>query len=134
MDLTGGCACAGVRYQISAGGDEVADYGHCRQCQRMSGAPVLAWVQVPPDKFMVTRGVAKAYHSSPHAIRWFCETCGSQLYMTDSAGKSVGVTLATLDLPYVMPPTVHGWYSEWIGWFALADDLPRYSHSPPYDE
>ncbi|MDE8343490.1 MAG: GFA family protein [Acidocella sp.] len=134
MDLTGGCACAAIRYQISVAGGEVADYCHCRQCQLVSGAPVLAWVQLKPERFRLTRGVAKAYQSSADATRWFCETCGSQLYMTDAAAKSVGVTLATLDLPYIMPPTVHGWYSERIDWFTLADDLPRYLHSPPYDE
>ncbi len=133
MQLTGACLCNAIAYEFWCDGGEVADYCHCRQCQKASGAPVLAWIQVAPAHFHVTRGQAKAYKSSAHSTRWFCPDCGTPLYMTDNANRSVGITLGTLDNPNAVHPTVHGWDSERLTWFQTTDDLPRYPHAPPYD-
>jgi len=133
MRLSGGCLCGAVRYEAAPEAGDVADYCHCVQCRRAAGAPVVAWVQVAPDRFAVVQGAAKAFASSAAATRWFCGDCGSQLYMTDAAGVSVGITLGTLDTPAAVRPTVHGWESERLAWFAVADGLPRYEQAPPYD-
>jgi hypothetical protein len=133
MIHTGKCLCGAVRYELTADGTEVADYCHCRQCQAAGGAPVVAWVQIRPDRFRVTQGAARAFASSAEATRWFCPDCGSPLYMTDPEGRSVGVTLGTLDHPAAIVPTVHGWVSARIPWFHISDSLPRYEESPPYD-
>ncbi|HUW80527.1 MAG TPA: GFA family protein, partial [Acidocella sp.] len=130
MHLTGACLCGTIKYEILKHASDVVDYCHCRQCQRASGAPVLAWLQVAPERFKLTHGLAKSFASSAHATRWFCPDCGAQLYMTDSLGASVGVTLGTLDMPDLVRPTVHGWESERLGWFYIADDLPRYPQAP----
>jgi hypothetical protein len=53
--------------------------------------------------------------------------------MTDAGGVSVGITLGTLDAPAAVRPTVHGWESERLPWFAVADGLPRFERAPPYD-
>ncbi len=133
MRLTGGCLCGAIRYRLETSGDEVADYCHCGQCRKASGAPVLAWVQVAPGHFQVTQGEPSAFASSGHSTRWFCGACGSPLYMTDAAGRSVGVTLGTLDDPAAIRPTVHGWIRAALPWLHVADSLPRYDESPPYD-
>jgi hypothetical protein len=131
--LTGGCLCGAIRYEISTTREEVVDYCHCRQCRAASGAPVLPWIQVPPASFRLTAGQARGFASSAHALRWFCPECGGQIYMTDDEGKSVGITLGTLDDPNLVRPTVHGWTSARLAWFDTADDLPRYPEYPPYD-
>ena len=131
--LTGGCLCGAVRYQVEALAGDVADYCHCGQCRKASGAPVTAWIQVAPARYAVTAGQAKAFRSSNRATRWFCGDCGSPLYMTDDEGRSVGVTLGTLDGPSAVTPTVHGWASAQVEWLDLTDDLPRYERDPPYD-
>ena len=133
MLLAGGCLCGAVRYQVDALADDVADYCHCSQCRRASGAPVTAWVQVAPGRFKVTKGEAKAFRSSDRATRWFCGDCGGQLYMTDDENRSVGVTLGTLDDPSAVKPTVHGWDGARVSWLCVADDLPRFEREPPYD-
>jgi hypothetical protein len=132
-EFVGGCLCGAVRYRVTTRPGDVADYCHCSQCRKAGGAPVLAWVQVPPDCFTVTRGAARAFVSSDRATRWFCGDCGSPLYMTDHASRSVGVTLGTLDDPNAVPPTVHGWTSARLAWLHIADSLPKYPESPPYD-
>jgi len=131
--LRGGCLCGTVRYEVTAGGTEVVDYCHCGQCRKASGAPVSAWLQVAPARFAVTAGAATGFASSAGATRWFCGACGSPVYMTDAEGRSVGVTLGTLDEPASVSPTVHGWYDARVEWFEVADGLPRFSESPPYD-
>jgi hypothetical protein len=134
MKLTGACLCGSIRYEISPRAGDVADYCHCEQCRRASGAPVVAWVQVSPARFRVTLGTAKAFASSAHSTRWFCPDCGGQLYMSYAGNHSIGVTLGTLDTPDALRPTVHGWEGERIPWFETTDTLPRYPQAPPYDE
>jgi hypothetical protein len=131
--LSGGCLCGAVRYEVLVNGGEVVDYCHCQQCRKASGTPVTAWLQVAPARFAVTAGEAVAFASSAAAMRWFCGACGSPVYMTDAKERSVGVTLGTLDEPAAVSPTVHGWYSARVEWFDVADGLPRFSESPPYD-
>ncbi len=131
--LAGGCLCGGVRYAIEVEQDDVADYCHCRECRRASGAPVVAWVQVSLARFQVTAGQARSFASSTAAARWFCGSCGSQLYMTDHASRSVGVPIASLDEPDQVRPRLHGWYEERIPWFDTKDELLRFPRHPPYD-
>ncbi len=94
---------------------------------------MTAWVQVPPRRFHVIQGQATGFASSSHSTRWFCAACGSQLYMTDDADRSVGVTLGSLDDAQAVRPTVHGWAGARLAWLEIADDLPRHLESPPYD-
>ena len=131
--LEGGCLCGAVRYRIDALDGDVADYCHCSQCRRASGAPVVAWIQVAPARFELLHGAPRFYRSSDKAGRWFCPDCGGQVYMTDDEGRSVGVTLGTLDDPAKVRPTVHGWDSMRLPWLCLDDALPRYPAEPPYD-
>jgi hypothetical protein len=133
MPFTGGCLCRAIRYEIAAGPLGVADYCHCTQCRRASGAPVVAWLQVAPGRFRLTAGAPRPYQSSSHSTRWFCPACGSPLYMTDMAQTSVGITLGSLDEPAAVAPTVHGWTSEQLAWLDIHDHLPRHPHAPPYD-
>jgi len=133
MILAGGCLCGAVRFSLEALPGDVVDYCHCIQCRKASGAPVTAWIQVAPVRFALTKGGAKPGLVSPRATRWFCEGCGSPLYMTDPEGRSIGVPLGVLDDPNAVRPTVHGWDSARLSWFETRDDLPRHDRDPPYD-
>ena len=133
QDLEGGCLCGAVRYRATALDGDVADYCHCGQCRKASGAPVSAWIQVPPDRFTLTRGEPRAFHSSARGTRWFCGHCGGPLYMTDPENRSVGIALGSLDAPARVRPTVHGWFGARLPWLEIADGLPRFEADPPYD-
>ena len=41
--ITGGCLCGSLRYAVAAAPTN-PHFCTCRQCQRWSGAPVVAWV------------------------------------------------------------------------------------------
>ncbi|SHE93390.1 Uncharacterized conserved protein [Acidocella aminolytica 101 = DSM 11237] len=131
--LTGGCLCGAITYQLEHEPDDVADICFCRECRKASGAGTLPWVQVPPERFALIKGTAKPFASSAAATRWFCPDCGTPLYMTDQEGRSIGVTLGSLDDPEHIRPTTQGWVCERVSWQGLDAALPTYSKSPPYD-
>jgi hypothetical protein len=95
---------------------------------------VVAWVQVAPERFALTAGAPASFASSPGCDRHFCARCGTQISMTDHDGRSVGVTVASLDQPNRLAPASHGWTSAQLAWLAIEDDLPRYPQTPPHDE
>lgn len=132
VELTGGCLCGAVRYRLDPRGGN-ADFCHCGRCRRASGAATVAWIQVDPVAFTVTAGQPARHASTPRTIRHFCPACGSHLFMTDADGRSVGVTLGTLDDPNAVAPAAHGWDSARPRWLPVCDGLPRYHEDPPYD-
>ena len=130
--LEGGCLCGAIRYRL-APASATTDYCHCDMCRRWSGAPLTAWTQVPVDQFQVTKGAAASFKSSDIASRHFCRDCGTPIYMTDVAGRSVGVMIGTLDDANALAPSGHGWASKQVSWLALSDHLPRWPENPLYD-
>ena len=125
-DLTGGCLCGDIRYRITAAPVE-AQYCHCRMCQRAHGAPVIAWLTVPLDGFAVTKGNPVAYRSSAKAFRHFCGSCGTPLTWREAENpRLVDISIASLDNPEAVTPTMHVWTDSQIAWFEITDHLPRY--------
>ena len=123
---SGGCLCGEIRYRITAAPVE-ALYCHCRMCQRAHGAPVTAWLTVPLSAFEVSAGTPAAFRSSAKAFRHFCGTCGTPLTWREAANpQHVDVSIATLDDPEPIEPLLHLWTESQIGWFEIADHLPRY--------
>ncbi len=124
--LTGGCLCGAVRYRITAE-PVVALYCHCRMCQQAHGAPAIAWLAVPYAGFAITAGKPIAYRSSGHAFRHFCGVCGTPLLCHEAdSPRYMDVSIASLDTPEAVPPTLHIWTASKIPWFDTGDDLPRY--------
>ncbi len=128
--LEGGCLCGAVRYEV-VGPEFDAGYCHCSICRRASGAPVIAWANVEPAAFRVTRGTPRRYRSSPSGERAFCPDCGSQLFFvpTDPAWH-LSFMLATLDDPNSIVPRLHIFIHDKLPWFEIADQLPRYHDEP----
>jgi len=129
--LEGGCLCGAVRYRVTMAPLD-SGYCHCRMCQKSSGGPVQASAEIPAAGFAIIKGEAKAYRSSPRALRHFCPTCGSQLtFRTDDDPSYVSVNTPSLDDPSALPPRVHIWRESRISWFETADDLPRHDCAGP---
>jgi hypothetical protein len=124
--FTGGCLCGTVRYRIT-GAPVEALYCHCRMCQRAHGAPVIAWLTAPLAAFAVTAGSPLAYRSSAKAVRHFCGSCGTPLtWRAADNPRLVDVSIASLDDPEAVEPSLHLWTDSQITWFEIADHLPRY--------
>ncbi|WP_237153212.1 GFA family protein [Oryzibacter oryziterrae] len=131
--LTGGCLCGSIRYEFDAS-EAVVDLCHCATCRKSTGGATVAWAQVKPSAFALTRGVPAKYQSSSKGWRHFCGRCGGQLFMSDPAGHSIGVTVGSLDDADAVTLSAHGWDGSRPRWLCLSDDLPRYPADPPYDE
>jgi hypothetical protein len=131
IEIQGGCLCGALRYAPHASPLN-AGYCHCRLCQRSSGAPVLAWVSFPADRFAYLTGEPKIFHSSPRGHREFCGSCGTQIAYRDAEpAATVDVNLATLDDPASVEPRCHIWTASRISWFDTADSLPRHAEGEP---
>jgi hypothetical protein len=84
------------------------------------------------EAFGWAKGEPAVYRSSPKAERLFCPNCGTQLVFRAFAEPDhLDVTLASLDNPESVRPTHHIWTASRIGWFEVADDLPRYPEGGP---
>ncbi len=130
-ELTGGCLCGGIRYRVR-GAAIVTTLCHCSLCRRAAGAPLVAWAMFPLGSFGLESGALAIYPSSPGVERGFCGRCGTTLSFTASFLPGlIDLTIASFDEPERLPPQLHMWERERIGWLALDDDLPRHPGLPP---
>ncbi|WP_338590772.1 GFA family protein [Shewanella khirikhana] len=129
--LTGGCLCGYVRYALD--GEPIdAGFCHCRQCQRSSGAPVLAWLTLPFGGLRYTSGKVRAFKSSGDYQREFCPECGTQIaFRAQHQPQRVDITLGSLDEPDSVTPEYHIWCQSQRPWLHLADGLPCYLDAGP---
>jgi hypothetical protein len=124
----GGCLCGAVRYAVAAGAVAESGYCHCRTCQKQSGAPVVAWFAVAPQRLSILTGAPRTYRASDRAGREFCSACGTYLFFReDDCDATVSINTATLDDPALVPPQFHIYCESRIGWFDTADGLPRHA-------
>ena len=92
-----------------------------------SGAPLVAWVTFPVDRFELVGGSLTEYASSQGVVRGFCTTCGTSLtYAHEARSAEIDVALATLDDPATLEPGFHVWVSHKPPWVRLDDDLPQH--------
>jgi len=127
MKLEGGCLCGALRYAFE-GTPGAAGWCHCRMCQRSSGAPAQAYVQLPAAGFRYVAGEPAVYRSSEHGERRFCAVCGSQIEFRDGREAGfVSLNSGTLDDPSATPPDRHIWASSELPWFGDAPRLPRFA-------
>jgi hypothetical protein len=81
VNHTGACACEGVKYNVEQEGLKSVAVCHCLTCQAWSGGISLYFEAAGPN-VKVTEGLdnLKAWKSSDHCERVFCNKCGSSLY------------------------------------------------------
>ena len=124
---TGGCLCGAIRY-VARGVPVNVRICHCRICQRATGAPFFARALFPIDAVAV-QGRTSAFASSPELRRRFCPSCGTSVFAQREEAY-LAVTLASLDEPGQLPPTLHMWTSSKVPWVELNDGLPQFSEWP----
>ncbi len=127
LKTTGGCRCGAVRYE-AVGEPVYVPYCHCESCRKATGAPVVAYVMFDRERVRFTEGERKIYESSPGVRRAFCPVCGTPLTWEGVwGGRTITeFHIGTLDRPDAFTPDRHAFYGERIGWFDVADRLPRY--------
>jgi hypothetical protein len=125
---TGGCMCGAVRYETTGTSFAVA-HCHCHSCRKHNGGPVVTLAGFTADQVTFSGDERKIYNSSPGVGRAFCGNCGTPLTWegkTDDLGPIFEFHISTFDVPDDLVPAAHAFASERIGWFDIADNLPRY--------
>lgn len=134
MALEGGCFCGAVRYRAEEHTESVA-HCHCRHCRAASGATLMTWVEVPRSAFEWLGDEPAAYqHESDWktpVTRRFCGNCGTSLSYERDGAETLDVAVGSLDEPGSVTPAHHVYDSRRIGWFEVADQLPRYEKGRP---
>ena len=83
--LNGRCLCGEVTVSVDGGYIAAVGACHCIMCQRSNGV-VFAAFEVDADAVSAT-GPVTTYASSDFAERTFCGTCGSALWLRDTADR-----------------------------------------------
>ncbi|MBF6602669.1 MAG: GFA family protein [Sphingorhabdus sp.] len=130
----GGCYCGSVRYEISG---EPINHAicYCRDCQRSTGAPSVAWIMLAQDGFSVTKGELKSVHGKAGAQRQFCADCGTGIAYINAEmlPGMVDVQTATLDAPEEYAPQMSIQLAEQIPWVKDAHKMPGFERFPPME-
>ena len=124
--MTGGCHCGAVRYEVS-GPPFAADFCHCRDCQKTTGAPVGAWMDFKAENVRWVAGTPTEYASSGKVRRGFCARCGASLsYRSIEHPEYLSLSIASLDDPDAVEPTYHIHTDRRVGWLSIDDGLMKY--------
>ena len=129
--LKGHCLCGAVRYETAAL-PAMETICHCTMCRRAAGSPMVGWFTVPRDSFRLVAGEPASFHSSDHATRTFCPTCGTPLtFQSTQYPDEIDVTICSLDDPEHVAPRDHIRASTRLSWIKLDDGLPVYREKRP---
>ncbi|MDP9089401.1 MAG: GFA family protein [Pseudomonadota bacterium] len=134
MEITGGCLCRAVRFQISAP-PLVTRICWCRLCQYLASGNATVNTCFPKDAVNFT-GALRDYTCTADSgnvmHRRFCPLCGTQVFTTSEARPTlIFVRAGTLDDPTVAQPSVTIWTSQAPRWACIDADLPRVARQPP---
>jgi hypothetical protein len=127
--LTGGCGCGAVRFEI----DEplvAAAYCHCTRCQHRSGAGAAASARLVEGSLKITTGEDRlgAWFAGDGLEKVFCGDCGSALLARDrDSGVAMVVRLGAIDGDPGVRPSAHQFVADAASWEPIPDDgLPRF--------
>ena len=131
MQLTGGCLCGAVRYEV-IDEPELTLFCHCTQCQKASGAPFSAEIIVERTGVNV-EGDMTSYLSTADSgstvTRKFCPVCGSTIlieFEREDYRDVVALTIGTLDDAASLTPDGHFFTTSKQPWIQICDDLPHF--------
>ena len=117
--MHGGCACRTIRYRLNSRPFD-SSWCHCRNCQRISGAPAIVHAMLPRPHFAVEQGRDSLGHVrlTDFAERVFCRECGSPLAtLLDHQPETIDIVVASLDDPGALPPEFHIFVESRVAWF-----------------
>ena len=127
--ITGGCLCGACRYWTDAEPLNVRAC-HCRRCQKATGAPFYARVQVQLAGLEMAGPIGR-FDAGTGVQRGFCTACGTSLFSERPSEGLIGLTMGSLDDPDRFRPAAHIFVAEKQAWLSLGDGLPQHPAFPP---
>ena len=134
MNVTGGCLCRAVRFDISA--EPMASrMCWCRLCQYLGGGSATVNVCFPSEAVSVEGDVRwheSIADSGSRMRRGFCPTCGTPLFsLAEPRPHLTFVRAGALDDPNLMAPEAIIWTSAAPHWAHLDPDVPQFPRQVP---
>jgi hypothetical protein len=135
--LTGGCACGGVRFELTEPPTQ-AGYCHCTRCQKRTGGASSAQARIDARTFRLLQGeeLVKAWrHPDGGFEKCFCRECGSHLFSRDPDGAPhMSIRMSAFDGDPGVRPMWHTFTAYAASWEPIPDDgLERYPEGKPRD-
>ncbi|MFV0279691.1 MAG: GFA family protein [Rhodoblastus sp.] len=128
-EFEGGCLCGAVRFICE--GEPLGQVAcHCRDCQHLAGGGAAHGLVLPTDLVQMTQGAPVAYAKLSDAgnrvTRFFCQSCGTQLFLRSAAHpEQIRVNAGALDDPSIYRPEDHAWVASAPLWHAREDSFAR---------
>ncbi|MFE9468650.1 GFA family protein [Streptomyces virginiae] len=125
---SGACQCGKIQFTVAG----EPDYPHtcsCRDCQRLSGAPMMSWVSFPLDGLAWSGGEPSWHYTWPDSKRGFCPNCGSQVCALDDGATSIAVTLSALGNPPELVTVNQSFRENAVPWLPQVPDTRDRPHS-----
>jgi len=129
-ELTGGCACAAVRYRLTTT-PMFVHCCHCLDCQRQTGSAFVINVLIesdrveslgrPPDRVPVPRSGTKRQQI------YRCPACETAVWSTYTRKNILFVRAGTLDDPSAVEPDVHIFTRSKVPWLMLPETTPSFT-------
>ena len=132
--LTGGCFCGAVRYEISER-PKVTLSCHCRDCQYVSGGAAAHALILDGDDVAITKGKPKEHWTvsakGNRMGRLFCETCGTPLFAKNERHPEIlQVKAGSLDDPSQFRMHANAWVSSAPAWHYIDPAVLRFPRDP----
>lgn len=124
--LRGACACGRVSYTATEPPTHL-DYCYCTPCQRISGAPFVAWMGISKDQLAWSGPGIRSFRLASFASRGCCEACGGTLFMQYDCypGKThvAAGTMTNFPKEWTMPRVqTHIFVRSKPAWYQMPED------------
>jgi hypothetical protein len=134
MNVTGGCLCKAVRYEIAA--EPIAKRScWCRLCQYIGAGNATVNAAFPKSAINVageTRDYRSVADSGSVMHRRFCPVCGTHLFSeAEQRPHLIFVRAGTLEDPELARPTATIWVGQAPSWACIDETIPRIEGQPP---
>jgi hypothetical protein len=132
---TGGCACGGIRYEISSA-PVFENHCQCQDCQKRSGTGHGSYLTFANRADMKITGKASTWNvagdSGVEKIHSFCPICGTLVYLSSVATPDMLAIAATsLDDPSRFNPQVVTYAIRALAWDTIDPSLKKLERMPP---
>lgn len=132
--LRGHCLCGAVSFELEVDEPRVMNC-YCKDCQRATGSACATFVFVSENRLNVKGSPASfttTGDSGRTVDRFFCASCGSQLWATVEAMPGmVFVKIGVLEDSTGLKPQSSLWTASAANWAPLDDSIPSFPRSPP---
>jgi hypothetical protein len=125
-ELSGGCACGGVRYRLLSA-PMFVHCCHCTSCQTETGSAFVINALIESDRVETVTGAAEPVLIPSESGRgqnvWRCPTCRVALWSNYGGATDLlrFVRVGTLDTPAALPPDIHIYTRSKLPWVRLPE-------------